>query len=68
MACRLRAAATPYTNHHRNNSNTPQQLGLWGRENGTMFESQKEFMEQSGFKHSVGALELIAMGAYYRSV
>lgn len=38
------------------------QLGLWGRENGTFFENQTEFMDDSGFKHSTGALELIAMG------
>lgn len=44
---------------------TPQ-LGLWGRENGTFFEDQKTFMEDSGFKHSTGALELIAMGTSFR--
>jgi hypothetical protein len=38
-------------------------LGLWGRENGTFFDDQNAFMEESGFKSSTGALELIAMGA-----
>jgi hypothetical protein len=37
-------------------------LGLWGRDNGTLFENQAQFMQQSGFKRSTGALELIAMG------
>lgn len=43
-------------------------LGLWGRENGTYFEDQNDFMERSGFKHSTGALELIAMGAFWGGV
>lgn len=43
------------------------QLGLWGRENGTLFEDQNEFMQASGFKRSTGALELIAMGACVRA-
>ena len=37
-------------------------LGLWGRENGTFFEDMDSFFNQSGFKNSVGALELLAMG------
>lgn len=45
--------------HHPNHT----QLGLWGRENGSLFEDQKGFMEESGFKRSIGALELISMGA-----
>ena len=36
-------------------------LGLWGRSNGSLHESMEDFFNQSGFKASTGALELIAM-------
>jgi len=38
-----------------------QRLGLYGRENGTLFENMNEFFNESGFKSSMGALELISL-------
>jgi hypothetical protein len=31
-----------------------QRLGLYGRENGTLFENMNEFFNESGFKSSMG--------------
>lgn len=36
-------------------------LGLYGRENGTLFEDLDAFLHESGFKRSIGALELISL-------
>jgi len=38
-----------------------QRLGLYGRDNGTLFEHMDDFFNESGFKSSMGALELISL-------